>query len=282
QSVQLGNHHVEDQQVEALGLGTRQRLSAVADAVAGVAFEAEVQADQFPNVGLVFDDKDAGTLGHFCLIASSSADATGLPRIFHNSCISPSSTVRPTLYSQNTNGAPGLFMGRRGGPEGPGFQGLRGTILGPIQMIASQLNLSDAQKDQIKAIAQSHRDEWQSLADHVGTARRGLRAAITRGTCDEALVRDKSAALGQAEEREGIRRSLSNSHAGAAGKAAVAAGRGAAAARAGRASARSRVVSPEKGSYPFFRASFEKKGVRPPFRPARFTGGRRSRRPSCG
>ena len=66
-------------------------------------------------------------------------------------------------------------------------------------MIASQLNLSDAQKDQIKAIAQSHRDEWQSLADHVGTARRGLRAAITSGTFDEALVRDESAALGQAE-----------------------------------------------------------------------------------
>jgi Spy/CpxP family protein refolding chaperone len=66
-------------------------------------------------------------------------------------------------------------------------------------MIASQLNLSDAQKDQVKAIAQSHRDEWQSLADHVSTARQGLRVAITSGTFDEALVRDKSAALGQAE-----------------------------------------------------------------------------------
>ena len=102
-------------------------------------------------------------------------------------------------YSQNTNGAPGLFMGRRGGPGGPGFPGFGASILGSIQMIASQLNLSDAQKDQIKAIAQSHRDEWQSLADHVGIARRGLRAAITSGTFDEALVRDKSAALGQAE-----------------------------------------------------------------------------------
>jgi Spy/CpxP family protein refolding chaperone len=102
-------------------------------------------------------------------------------------------------YSQNTSGATGLFMGRRGGPEGPGFPGFGGSILGPIQMIASQLNLGDAQKDQIKAIAQSHRDEWQSLADHVSTARQGLRAAITSGTFDEALVRDKSAALGQAE-----------------------------------------------------------------------------------
>jgi Spy/CpxP family protein refolding chaperone len=66
-------------------------------------------------------------------------------------------------------------------------------------MIASQLHLSDAQKDQLKAIAQSHQDEWQSLADHVSTERQGLRAAITNGTFDEALIRDKSAALGQAE-----------------------------------------------------------------------------------
>ena len=102
-------------------------------------------------------------------------------------------------YSQNTSGAPSLFMGQGEGRAGPGFPGLGRSILGPIQMIASQLNLSDAQEDQIKAIAQSHRDEWQSLADHVSTARQGLRAAITSGTFDEALIRDKSGALGQAE-----------------------------------------------------------------------------------
>jgi Spy/CpxP family protein refolding chaperone len=99
-------------------------------------------------------------------------------------------------YSQNTSGGPGLFMGRRGGP---GFPGFGGSILGPIQMMASQLGLNDAQKDQIKAIAQSHRDEWQLLADHVRTARQGLSSAITSSTFDEALIRDKSAALGQAE-----------------------------------------------------------------------------------
>ena len=101
--------------------------------------------------------------------------------------------------SQNTSGAPSLFMGQREGRAAPGFPGFGRSILGPIQMIASQLNLSDTQKDQIKAIAQSHRDEWQSLADHVSAARQGLRAAITSGTFDEALIRDKSAALGQAE-----------------------------------------------------------------------------------
>src|ERR1700730_12332318 len=87
-------------------------------------------------------------------------------------------------YSQNTSGAAGPFMGRGGGPGGPGFPGFGRSILGPIQMIASQLNLSVTQKDQIKAIAQSHRDDWQSLADHVSTARQELRVAITSGTFD--------------------------------------------------------------------------------------------------
>jgi len=100
------------------------------------------------------------------------------------------------VHTQNTNGGPGPFMGRRGGP---GFPGFAGSILGPIQMMAPQLNLSDAQKDLIKGVAQSHRDEWQALADHVNTARQAVRAAITSGTFDEALIRDKSAALSQAE-----------------------------------------------------------------------------------
>ena len=96
-----------------------------------------------------------------------------------------------------------VFWGRRQrltNAISPGKRaGFGRSILGPIQMIASHLNLSDAQKDQLKAVAQSHRDEWQSLADHVSTERQGLRAAITNGTFDEALIRDKSAALGQAE-----------------------------------------------------------------------------------
>ena len=101
--------------------------------------------------------------------------------------------------AQNTNGAQNPFMGRPEGPGGQGFPGPGGPVLGPIQMLASQLGLTDAQKDQIKAIAQSHQDEWKTYADNVRTARQGLTAAITSGTFDEALIRDKSAALGQAE-----------------------------------------------------------------------------------
>ena len=100
---------------------------------------------------------------------------------------------------QNTNGAQGPFIGRQGGPGGPGLPGLGGSVLGPIQMLASQLGLTDAQKDQIKAIAESHQDDWKTYADNVRTARQALTAAITAGTFDEALIRDKSAALGRAE-----------------------------------------------------------------------------------
>ena len=76
---------------------------------------------------------------------------------------------------QNTNGATGPFMGRRRGA--PGFPGLGGSVLGPIQIVASQLGLSDAQKDQTKAIAQSHQAEWKSCA---GSAKGALRAAGRR------------------------------------------------------------------------------------------------------
>ena len=56
--------------------------------------------------------------------------------------------------TQNTNGEQGPFIGRRGGPGEPRSPGLRGSVLGPIQVLASQLGLTDAQKDQIKAFAQ--------------------------------------------------------------------------------------------------------------------------------
>ena len=101
--------------------------------------------------------------------------------------------------AQNTNGAQGPFIVRRGGQGGPGGPGLGGSVLGPIQILASQLGLTDSQKDQIRAIAESHQDEWRTYADNVRTARQALTAAITAGTFDEVVIREKSAALGQAE-----------------------------------------------------------------------------------
>ena len=52
-------------------------------------------------------------------------------------------------------------QGRRGGPGGPGrFGGPGGGPMGMLPMLGRDLNLTDAQRDQVKAIAQSHKTEW--------------------------------------------------------------------------------------------------------------------------
>ncbi len=91
---------------------------------------------------------------------------------------------------QNTNPQPPPFShrggpGRFGGPGGPGMGGM-------LPMLGAALNLTDAQRDQIKTIAQSHRDEWKTLADRARTAHQALQAAVTSGTVDEGLIRQRA------------------------------------------------------------------------------------------
>jgi len=97
--------------------------------------------------------------------------------------------------AQNTNGDPAPFRGGRG-PGGPGGRG-GGPIgfLGPIAMMASQLELSDGQKEQMKSIAQSHADEWKGLLAREQQARRAQMAAIAAPQFDEVLIRQRSAEL---------------------------------------------------------------------------------------
>jgi Spy/CpxP family protein refolding chaperone len=91
---------------------------------------------------------------------------------------------------QNTNQPQRPFMGRHGGPGGPG--GPMGGPMGMLPMLR-RLNLTDAQRDQIKAIADSHKDEWKALAERERTARTALNNAVTADTIDEAAIRQKSA-----------------------------------------------------------------------------------------
>ena len=92
------------------------------------------------------------------------------------------------LYAtgQNTNQDPRPFSrgGRMGGPGGP---------MGMLPMFARELNITDAQKAQIKTIADSHRDEWKALGDRARTAHEALRQAVTADTVDEGLIRQRSA-----------------------------------------------------------------------------------------
>jgi protein CpxP len=64
---------------------------------------------------------------------------------------------------------PGGMRGR--GPMGPG------GMMGP-EMFLGQLGLTDAQREQIRQIRQSHQEEVQALAQEGGPAREALRTAI--------------------------------------------------------------------------------------------------------
>jgi Spy/CpxP family protein refolding chaperone len=94
---------------------------------------------------------------------------------------------------QNTNPQGPPFRGRGMGPGGPGRLGGPGGPMGMLPMLGPQVNLTAAQRDQIKSIADSHKDEWKALLDRGRTAHLALDAAITADTIDEATIRQKSA-----------------------------------------------------------------------------------------
>jgi len=78
--------------------------------------------------------------------------------------------------------------------------------MGMLPMLGRDLNLTDAQRDQVKAIAQSHKTEWQGLFDREQTAREALMAAVTGDTVNDALVRQKSAELAAVEADAAVAR----------------------------------------------------------------------------
>ncbi len=92
---------------------------------------------------------------------------------------------------QNTNPQAPPFRGRGMGPgragRGPGGP------MGMMPMLGPRLGLTDAQKDQLKTIADTHKDEWKALAERGRSAHLALDDAIAADTVDEALIRQKSA-----------------------------------------------------------------------------------------
>jgi len=62
-----------------------------------------------------------------------------------------------------------------------------------------RLNLTDAQREQVKSVLDSHRDETRALADKSGTAHRALAAAISAEQFDESAIRARSADVAAAD-----------------------------------------------------------------------------------
>jgi len=87
-------------------------------------------------------------------------------------------------------GGPGRFGGP-GGPMGPrGPAGIPGL---------ERVGLSDAQKEQLKTIMQSHQADLTALGSRERTAREALNDAITADVPNEGLIRARSADVAAVE-----------------------------------------------------------------------------------
>ena len=67
-----------------------------------------------------------------------------------------------------------------GGPGGP---------MGAIGIPLNRLDLTDAQRDQVKSVMDSHQAELRPLGEKAMTARRALERAVTADTVDEGAIR---------------------------------------------------------------------------------------------
>lgn len=96
------------------------------------------------------------------------------------------------VHAQNTSGPAGRgpFMGR-GGPGGPFGRGPGGP--GGPGMMLRHLDLTEAQREQVKAVFESHKSDQQALAERARTAHQALQAAIAAATFDESAIRARSA-----------------------------------------------------------------------------------------
>src|SRR5262245_2052445 len=98
--------------------------------------------------------------------------------------------------NQNTNPGQRPCSGQRMGDGGPmGF----GGPMGMFGFLGRDLTLADAQKQQIKTIAESHRAERQAFGERARTAHQALAAAISADTIDEGLIRAKHAEVAAVE-----------------------------------------------------------------------------------
>jgi Spy/CpxP family protein refolding chaperone len=93
------------------------------------------------------------------------------------------------VSAQNSSGGPGPFMGRgRGGPGGPM------GMLGPLgRMVMDRLNLTDAQRSQVKSVVQAHSADMKAVGARSFAAHQALEAAIDADAIDEATIRARSA-----------------------------------------------------------------------------------------
>lgn len=113
------------------------------------------------------------------------------------------------VAAQGPSGGQPPFAGR-GGPRGPGGPGGRmggpGGPGGAIGIPLDRLNLTDAQRDQVKSVVDSHETELRALGEKAMTARRALEQAVTADTIDEGAIRAVAADVASVESDMAVAR----------------------------------------------------------------------------
>jgi Spy/CpxP family protein refolding chaperone len=94
---------------------------------------------------------------------------------------------------------PGMMGQGIMGPGGPGRGGPGGGPFGMFGPGLHALDLTDAQRQQVQTIMESHRDEQRAIGERMRTARKALQEAIAADTFDEAAIRAKAAEVGAIE-----------------------------------------------------------------------------------
>jgi periplasmic protein CpxP/Spy len=88
---------------------------------------------------------------------------------------------------------------RRMGPGGPSGFGFGRGPGGPFGMLGElgrglrQLELTDAQREQLRGVMQSHQAEFREIGDRLRTAYQALDATVTADAVDESAIRARSA-----------------------------------------------------------------------------------------
>lgn len=103
--------------------------------------------------------------------------------------LSAAATAQPGRGGPGVDGRGFRVPGAGGGPLG-GLLGVHPDL--PLRA----LNLSDAQREQVRGILESHRAEAASLRQRAGAAHRALQAATSAATVDEGAITQQSQAFG--------------------------------------------------------------------------------------
>ena len=76
-------------------------------------------------------------------------------------------------------------------------------VLGP--MMLNRLDLTSDQRDRVKQIVESHREEQPAIHQRTMAAHDALQTAVTSGSFDEALIRARAADVAAVEADQVVR-----------------------------------------------------------------------------